>query len=480
MNEIATLHAVVEAVKSRNQVAPAAKEGKNGGLPPVWKCVAIAMLKLTGKNKSGEGWRKVWRTSVPSGPAPDVSAAVAEAMGGAPAPGPIADESGLDMGPEEPAEPKAKPLSPNQRRKVMLTSDPSDELLAVVADADERIEQAEAKARTFERLYKQAKARSAFVRTAIDALRDTVTALEPLPWDKDTIPAIHLTKEQEAVLILSDIHIGDEIKTDTMGAINEYNFDIFKEKSKRLFAGVKESLEMLREFGPCSRFNIFGLGDWVTGTNIFPGQAHHVEFGAMKQALRGADEMAVLYQEILHLPGIEVINAEHIPGNHGRPGRKGNDPFEDNWDLVLYEFHRLRLQAEKRINYRWHESWWMKPNIMGWEFLCAHGDEVKGWNGVPNYGFRRWASKWREMLDTIGQRYDYGVIGHHHIEVEEKNLVISGAWPGASFFSAKELQAAGPATQMLYSVTEEHGITWRRRLPLDPARHPNWSNQQTA
>jgi hypothetical protein len=265
-----------------------------------------------------------------------------------------------------------------------------------------------------------------------------------------------------------------------MGAINEYNFDIFKEKSKRLFAGVKESLEMLREFGPCSRFNIFGLGDWVTGTNIFPGQAHHVEFGAMKQALRGADEMAVLYQEILHLPGIEVINAEHIPGNHGRPGRKGNDPFEDNWDLVLYEFHRLRLQREERIKYRWHESWWMKPNIMGWEFLCAHGDEVRGWNGIPNYGFRRWASKWREMLDTIGQRYDYGVIGHHHIEVEEKNLVISGAWPGASFFSAKELQAAGPATQMLYSVTEEHGITWRRRLPLDPARHPNWSNQQTA
>jgi hypothetical protein len=200
----------------------------------------------------------------------------------------------------------------------------------------------------------------------------------------------------------------------------------------------------------------------------------------MKQALRGADEMALLYQEILHLPGIEIINAEHIPGNHGRPGRKGNDPFEDNWDLVLYEFHRLRLQREERIKYRWHESWWMKPNIMGWEFLCAHGDEVKGWNGVPNYGFRRWASKWREMLDTIGQRYDYGVIGHHHIEVEEKNLVISGAWPGASFFSAKELQAAGPATQMLYSVTVEHGITWRRRLPLDPARHPNWSNQQTA
>jgi hypothetical protein len=348
--------------------------------------------------------------------------------------------------------------------------DPTDEEIEARAEVDIKIEQANALTRTYKRLYTETLKRAAFVSTAIGMLKDIVQASEPVKWAPGEIPAVHLKREQEAVLLLSDIHIGDEIHADTMGALNVYNLDVFKDKAKRLFAGIQESLEMLRERGNVSRLRILGLGDWVTGTNIFPGQAHHVEFGAMKQALAGAEHMAELYLKCLELPGIEEIDAEHVPGNHGRPGRKGADPFEDNWDCVCYEFVRLRLANQPRLAFTWHQSWWMMPRVQGWDFLCAHGDEVKGWNGIPNYGFRRWGSKWRELLDTVGKRYDYGIIGHHHTEVEEKNLIISGAWPGASFFSAKELQSGGQATQMFYSVAQDYGITWRRRLPLDPPR----------
>lgn len=353
----------------------------------------------------------------------------------------------------------APPIIPgvNQQRapegKKAPKPEPTEEELVEKVESDIKVEQAEARARINARLYNEAKKRAAFVATACDMLKDIVVAMPPAAWHPSQIPAVHIKREQEAVLLLSDIHVGEAIHADTMGALNVYNFDVFKEKARRLYAGVKESLEVLREHGNVRRLKILGLGDWVTGVNIFKGQAHHIEFGAMKQALYGAEELANLYHELLELPGIEEVDAEHVPGNHGRPGGKGQDPFEDNWDLVTYEFLRLRLQNQPRLKFKYHMSWWMKPSVMGWEFLCAHGDEVKGWNGIPNYGFRRWGAKWRELLDSVGQRYDYGIIGHHHVEVEEKNLIISGAWPGASFFSAKELQSGGGATQMFYSVS---------------------------
>lgn len=370
----------------------------------------------------------------------------------------------------QPTQKKGKPTAQERlegiRRAEQDIMDRAEELAAEEIE----LEQERSRRRIAERMAEQYKKRAAFVVSAMEMLKDIVVPMDPARWAPGAVPAVHIKKEIDSTLILADIHVGDEIHSDTMGALNEYNFPIFQQKAKRLVGGIRESLEVLREYGPCKRVNILGLGDWTTGTKIFPGQAHHIEFGAMEQAIRGADEMANVYMEILEMPGVEQVVARHVPGNHGRPGRKGEDPFEDNWDLVLYEFMRLRLQNQPRMDFQWYKSWWMKPVIRGWEFLCAHGDEVKGWAGIPTYGLRRWAARWREMLDSIGQRYDYGVIGHHHVEVEEPNLIISGAWPGASFFSAKELQMGGPATQMFYAVSAERGIEWRRRLPLDPPK----------
>lgn len=451
----------------RDEVANGGHHPAGGGPLTWWPLVAVVMTRITGHKWTDESARckhkRTFKSLKRNQDAMDRMADTVPVATYMPVVEAVLSDLDTERNPSTPSDVKPK-------AKADPEPEPTDEEIEAKAEIDIKIERANALARTYKRLYTETLKRAAFVSTAIEMLKDTVQASAQVHWEPHEIPAVHLKREQEAVLLLSDIHIGDQIHADTMGALNVYNLDVFKEKSKRLFSGIKESLEMLREHGNVRKMTILGLGDWVTGTNIFPGQAHHVEFGAMKQALAGAEHIAELYLQCLELPGIEWIDSEAVPGNHGRPGRKGADPFEDNWDCVTYEFVRLRLANQHQLSFKWHQSWWMMPRIQGWDFLCAHGDEVKGWNGIPSYGFRRWGAKWRELLDTVGKRYDYGIIGHHHTEVEEKNLIISGAWPGASFFSAKELQSGGQATQMFYSVAQDYGITWRRRLPLDPPK----------
>lgn len=437
---------------------------RNGGNYSWWPLVAVAMAALAGKRKQPSSWREDYR-SLPAEVKehPDSITEHYEVL-----------ERVLEQGVAPGHEPKTKAEGPRRSSKkrsptVEDVENLTAEEILGLTDTSIRVERAEAKARLYKRLYNEAIKRASFVEAACDMLKDIVVAHDPVAWVPPTF-SVHIKRYWEAVLLLADLHIGDRVDADVMGALNVYNFEIFKQKRDRLFVGVREGLEMLRDFAEVSTIHSLVLGDTVTGVNIFPGQAHHIEFGAMEQAVRGADELSAFHLHLLDLPGIEKVRRRSVPGNHGRPGRKGQDPFQDNWDLVLYEFERLRLAKEPRIDVQWYKSWWMLENILGWDFLCAHGDEVKAWNGIPNYGFRRWAARWRELLDSVGKRYDYGVIGHHHVDVEERNLIISGAWPGASFFSAKELQSGGPATQMFYSVSQDYGITWRRRLPLDPPR----------
>lgn len=474
----ALLVAIVEAVRRSSQ-----KSAANGG-PEVWKPATKVWSHITGErwhemlpNRLRNRFRdytkgmsseavSAWCASVDPEVYRETLAAVLKTGDVPDEPPPVVP--GVNA--EVPAPKKTKPTPQERLEGIQRAEERIMGNSEEIAEWEIAVAEAVSKQRIAERMADHFKKRAAFVKSALEMLKDIVVPMEPARWDPTTIPAVHIRREQDAVLILADIHWGDETKPDIMGALNAYNAEIAKQKVRRLLAGIRESLEMLREHGNVRRLKILGLGDWVTGTAIFPGQAHQIEFGKMRQALLGADEMANLYLECLELPGIEEVDAEHVPGNHGRGGKKGEDPFEDNWDLVLYEFMKRRLANQSRLKFEWHWSWWMKPRIRGWDFLCAHGDEVKGWAGIPNYGLRRWAARWREMLDSIGQRYDYGVIGHHHVEVEERDLIISGAWPGASFFSAKELQMGGPSTQMFYSVSEDYGITWRRRLPLDPPR----------
>ena len=194
------------------------------------------------------------------------------------------------------------------------------------------------------------------------------------------------------------------------------------------------------------------LGDMVEGMGIFEGQAQHTDQDLYNQVFELAELIIWILREYLYL--FEEIEVSAIGGNHGRVGKKGENPHFVNWDVYLYKYIEARLQNYKQIKFNIPLSWWYLDAVQGWDFLLLHGEDIKGWNGLPYYGIDRADAKWTKLLSSKGKSYTYMELGHFHsafriISVDGEKI-INGCWPGGSIFALKALATSGrPKTEYI-------------------------------
>jgi hypothetical protein len=184
---------------------------------------------------------------------------------------------------------------------------------------------------------------------------------------------------EEALLLFSDAQIGEEIKLEDTNGFGEYNINIFKKRMSYLTDSIREIAE--KQYNKIDTLNIFMLGDNVDGLGIYRGQEHHLDVLVVDQVLIGAEEMAKSLIECLDT--FDKIKVWGIVGNHGRVGRKGENPTTVNWDYVLYKIMEKMLDNYKeRIEWIIPKSNWCIADVCGENFLLLHGDTIKGWNGL--------------------------------------------------------------------------------------------------
>jgi hypothetical protein len=202
---------------------------------------------------------------------------------------------------------------------------------------------------------------------------------------------------------------------------------------------------------------------------IFEGQAQHTDQDLYNQVFKLADLVCKLLVELLYL--FDKIEFTGIGGNHGRVGKKGENPHFVNWDVYLYKYIEAKLQNYKQIKFNIPLSWWYLDTIQGWNFLLLHGDDIKAWNGLPYYGIDRADAKWTQLLGSKGMQYTYMELGHFHAATELPRVagekIINGCWPGGSIFALKALVTSGRPRQNLFAVHPERGKTWSYPIWLD-------------
>jgi hypothetical protein len=303
----------------------------------------------------------------------------------------------------------------------------------------------------------------------VEMFENTIQAYE---WQKiePPTPIKVVAKQEEALLLFSDAQIGEEIKKEDTNGFGEYNLQIFSERMDKL---VDEAREIVHEQSFSRRIdtlNIAMLGDNVDGLGIYRGQEHHLDALVVEQFLFATEKIA---QSILKLlSSFSHINIWGIVGNHGRIGRKGENPSHVNWDYLLYKNLELLLKNySDRINWNIPKSNWTLAEINGQGFLLLHGDTIKGWNGIPYYGIDRADSRLTKMLSAFGKTYRYLCLGHHHnpgdMDSPNGEKILNGTMVGGSDFSINQLHTSSRPSQWFFGVDEKRGITWRHKILLD-------------
>ena len=269
------------------------------------------------------------------------------------------------------------------------------------------------------------------------------------------------SSEQTIVLELSDIQAGTFISKESTGGLNEFNWEVLIEYFDNLFVGLEQIVRPLQMAAPIKNLRVHMLGDIVEGSQIFPGQEQHICKDLFHQAMGSAELIENFLIKCLDI--FETIDITAVCGNHGRVGKKGENPHWVNWDRIVYEFVKSELKNYKQITWKLDDSWWQIDEVYGYKFYITHGDDIRCWQGIPYYGVDRSAQRETELLRLGDEWYDYFMIGHLHTLAMIPGVTtvkyINGCFPGGTIFSMKNMGVASKPQQWLLVVHPSWGVT---------------------
>ena len=301
-----------------------------------------------------------------------------------------------------------------------------------------------------------------------DRIIEAIGALPSLPVVKPKVEAVPKTlKEEEMVLLLSDVQAGTVVSAKESGGLGDFNTAILMEEIDYL----EQAIRSIKRYHPNVRkLNVFWLGDIVEGETIFEGQSRVIDMNVVQQTIFCIEKFG---RFIHNLAGVftEVVNYGVI-GNHGRVGKKGVHGPLSNFDYLVYRMLEMRLQSQPNVRWNVSESWWQLADVQSWTFLLTHGDKfgTSTW-GIPFYATQRRKTRYRELFKQSDvPDFDYMCSAHHHQPASFQRNIMNGNWIGGSEMSLWDMQSGGAASQTLFGVVETNGLTWMREINLRPIR----------
>jgi len=274
------------------------------------------------------------------------------------------------------------------------------------------------------------------------------------------------THEQEAMVLISDVQIGQWVDEEAVGGLARYDMAIFEERAQILKQKVERIIRLHQTTHPINRLHVLLNGDMVEGHKIFKGQAAELDATVVDQTIRGAD---VFHRLIAYWSGlVDEVVVTGVYGNHGKVSYEA--AIKDNWDYVMYRFIEQLGMTDglENVRYDFPRTWWRVVNSMGRGFLMVHGDDVRGSSGIPFYGAERAEGRLRGM---IPEEFDYLLLGHHHrtciFETNRGEVIFNGNWVGGSTYSLKQHMSTSKPSQLMWGVSEKTGVTWRYKLLLE-------------
>ncbi len=248
---------------------------------------------------------------------------------------------------------------------------------------------------------------------------------------------------------------------------------------------VVEITEIKRSGSKIEELRLYLGGDMVEGeTGNYPSQPFDVESSVIRQAMRDGPDIfeGMIYYLLKYFKKIHVLG---VPGNHGRGcSRFATKHPETNWDRVFYWTLRDRvlgsdLKPDKRMRARVTfdipegNKFWVMDRVWGWGNLVVHGDQIRGWSGIPYYGVQKKTHGW---ADSMPSDWDNLFFGHFHQHasgtINYRRWFGTGSTESSNGYALEELAAAGPPSQRLLFMTEKNGVISDHQIFLEEDRMP--------
>lgn len=266
------------------------------------------------------------------------------------------------------------------------------------------------------------------------------------------------------VLQLTDLHNGEVTKKEEVDGFGEFNPEIFTKRLAKLASSVLDVTNVKRSGYNIPHLHILGTGDYVSGdiheelkvTNAYP---------APVQAVRAGYDIGAMIATMA--PHFAHVTCDFITlDNHGRMTRKNqaSEGGENNWGYVVAHIVKQYLSRHSNVDMRIHaKASALVPVGNAERYLLFHGHQIKGWAGLPYYGFdRRVAMEAVKRMGAPETGFTKMVMGHFHVAVDAPNWLIGGSLSGTNPFD-HGCGRHSRAHQTSWLVHPKHGqFDWTR------------------
>lgn len=265
------------------------------------------------------------------------------------------------------------------------------------------------------------------------------------------------------VLHLTDLHNGEVTRKDEVDGFGEFNPEIFTSRLAKLASSVTDVTAVKRSGYNIPHLHILGTGDYVSGdihqelqvTNAYP---------APVQAVRAGLDIGEMIAMVA--PHFAQVTCDFITlDNHGRMTRKNQaaEGGENNWGYVVAHIISQYLKRFSNVNVRIHAKASALVPIGPERYLLFHGHQIKGWAGLPYYGFdRRVAMEAVKRMGFPETGFTKLTMGHFHVAVDSPHWLIGGSLSGTNAFD-HSCGRHSPAHQTSWLVHPKHGqFDWTR------------------
>lgn len=323
----------------------------------------------------------------------------------------------------------------------------------------------------YKRAYKSRIKAEIFEDRLISAVKPGILSLPaPKIYSPKPRSVDHKTYE-EAVLLVSDIHAGDDVSHEVTGGIAEYNIPRMCSRLQHLADTTSDWLVRHLQNHEFGKLHVWGLGDWVSG------MIHdELIWASESTVIEWLGSVVLIMSQFLNdLSRFYPISFTGLPGNHGRifPKKHYKNRYV-NWDYIAYNMISLILSHNDRVKFDIPKSFWALKDVQDYKFVLMHGDDIKWWNNVPWYGIKRAYDSFQRLLlrkKSSPQVFQYMALAHFHQEFTTTNVIANGSVVGDSEFSIGQGYSEGSPSQTLFGVHRDHGVTWR--MPIDLANIPS-------
>lgn len=291
-----------------------------------------------------------------------------------------------------------------------------------------------------------------------------VVIAEEVEYGKEPLPPEILWFE------ISDSQLGTDVDPIKTGNLNTHNWTIFIQKLNKWETEVIDIINERRSIRPIQEVILALGGDIVEGHGIFQGQAYELDQDIYCQIMFGSRDFAQSFSRIIATFPEISFSLLGVAGNHGslRDKNSGGAPFRANWDLVLYQLMKLRIEKLNfpNVTFNFPETWFIVVKTWGWNHLLVHGDDCPSTGGIPLAGLQKVVNKYQNLLQMP---INFAHIGHWHSPASLSTslgcLEVNGSWIGINSFTKVILEGT-PAVQMVHGYTEADGKVWSRKIYL--------------